>query len=178
MARRTSSWLLLALIAAAASGCELHSLFDLDRAVEIDETRSQSVDLLLQLDLAEGGKPGVGQDGSPSAISLDSADVTVSQVDTSAGTNEASALAGTLSLRPAGASDDSSDVVLGSLAGLSLKQGATASLKGTPDSAALLLAAHRAGGRFQLVCNLTLPGGRSAHVVLFISLHLAAGYQR
>jgi len=171
--------MLLAFFAAAAcSGCELHSLFDLDRAVEIDETRSANVDLLLQLDLAEGGRPAVGQASSPSSMALDSADVTISQIDTSAGVNEVRALGGTLSLRPTGAVDGAGDVVLGSIGGLELKKGATARINGSPGSAALLLAAHRGGGRFQLVCNLNLEGGSAAHLVLFISLHVTAGYDQ
>lgn len=174
MARTSPSWMLLALLAAAASsGCELHSLFDLDRAVEIDETRSPNVDLLLQLDLAEGARQ---QATTPSTIALDSADVTISQIDTSAGINEVRALGGAISLRPAGAMDDARDVVIGTISGLPLKKGATARIGGSPESAALLLAAHRAGGRFQLVCNLNFEGGAAAHLVLFISLHVTAGY--
>ena len=176
LCRNATAALFALALAAASSGCQLSTLFDLNRDVQIDETHSQSVDLLLRLNLAEGLNLGEGREARLSAFTLDSADVTVSQIDTAAGTNDVRALSGRLWLRPDGATDDSGDVLVGAIEGLALQKGATARLAGTAEAGAMLLAAHRKSGRFQAVVNLSMDGGRAAHVVLWISLHATAGY--
>ena len=168
-----------ALVVAAlvlCSGCRLSRLFDLARDVEIDETHAQSVGLSMQLDLAEATELRAPHPGELASLSLDSADVTVTQVDTAAGENQVQSLSGVLRLRPDGAADASHDVVVGSFAALQLRPGAAAHLPGSPEAGALLLAAHNRQGRFQALLDFDLEGGRSAHLVLWIALHASAGY--
>ena len=172
MSRRTTLRNALSLLVLALAGCQLSKPFDLDRDVEIDESHGQSVALLFHLDLAEAGP----LRDAPSALSLESVDVTVTQVDTAGGANDVRSVNGALRLRPDGAVDDSQDVAVGRFAGLAMTPGATAHLPGNSEVGKLLLAAHHGTGRFKAAVALELEGGHEAHLVLWISLHVSADY--
>ena len=175
-AARLSPLLPAAALCALLAGCQVGLPFDLARDVQVDETASDSVGMLFHLDLAEAAALQTAGRGPVRALTLDSADVTVTQVDTDAGQNQAKSVSGTLRLRPAGATGTSGDAVVGSFAGLRLQPGAVAHLEGTEAASALLLAAHAKDGRFQVALDCTLDDGRPAHVVLWVALHASAGY--
>ena len=164
------------LLAASSSGCRVSRLFDLGRDVEVDESHGQSVGLVLSLDLAESATLRAAHPGDLAALSLDSAELTVTQVDTSSGSNDVQSVSGELRLRPDGAADSARDLVVGRFRGLQLRPGTTVHLPGTPETSALLFSAHNGNGRFKAAVDLDLEGGRAAHVVFWIALHASADY--
>ena len=163
-------------LALGSSGCRVSRFFDLGRDVEVDESHSQSVGLLLGLDLAEAAALKAAHPGDVAALSLDSADLTVTQVDTSSGANDVRSVSGELRLRPEGAQDASLDLIVGRFTGLQLRAGETVHLAGSPATSALLQAAHNGSGRFKAAVDLDLEGGRAAHVVFWIALHASVDY--
>jgi hypothetical protein len=176
--RGSPRWpLALCALLSLAAGCQVGVPFDLARDVQVDVAATDEVGMLFHLDLAEAGALQTSGHGPWRSITLDSADVTVTQVDTDAGLNEAKSVSGTLRLRPAGAAAGEADVVVGTFSGLSLKAGAVAHLEGTEAASALLLAAHEKDGRFQVALDCTLDDGHPAHVVLWLALHASAGYR-
>ena len=173
-------WLLAvcAGLSGLVAGCQVGLPFDLARDAQVDVAAHGNVGMLFHLDLAEAAALQATGHGPLRSLTLESADVTVTQVDTDAGLNEAKSVSGTLRLRPAGAaaSDSAADAVVGTFSGLALKPGAVAHLEGTESASALLLAAHGKDGRFQVALDCTLDDGRPAHVVLWLALHASAGY--
>ena len=175
--RGTPLWpLALCALCSATAGCQAGVPFDLSRDVQVDVAATDNVAMLFHLDLAEAAALQAKGHGPVRSLTLDSADVTVTQVDTDAGVNEAKSVSGTLRLRTAGAAASDADAVVGTFSGLSLKPGAVAHLEGTGTASALLLAAHEKDGRFLVALDCTLDDGRPAHVVLWLALHVSAGY--
>ena len=168
----------VSVLSVVAAGCQVGLPFDLARDVQVDVAAQGDAGMLFHLDLAEAAALQATGHGPLRSLTLDSADVTVTQVDTDAGINQAKSLSGTLRLRPAGtaAGDSAADAVVGTFSGLALKPGAVAHLEGTESASALLLAAYEKDGRFQVALDCTLDDGRPAHVVLWLALHASAGY--
>lgn len=166
-------------LALLLAGCQVGLPFDLARDVQVDVVATDKVGMLFHLDLAEAGALQAAEHRTLTSLTLDSADVTVTQVDTAEGLNEAKSVSGTLRLRPAGtaANADAAGAVVGTFSGLSLKPGAVAHLEGNEAASALLLAAHQKDGRFLLALDCTLDDGRPAHVVLWLSLHASATWR-
>jgi hypothetical protein len=158
------------------AGCVINLNFDIPRSFQIDVpvangTFSQTfpVDFSQQAEIQQ-------HKGSIDSLSFESLDLTVTQVNTSLGTNTLTALSGTVSLRPDGATDASMDVLVGTLTNFPITLNSTVNLKGSPALDAFLLQAVKGTGKFSIIVTGTPASGNQAHFVLLSTLHAGLGY--
>jgi hypothetical protein len=163
----------LALVAALPllSACTAIVPIDLSRQVTIDAgggafAQTQGIDLTANADVW-------GRRDHIDAISVDEVTARVLSVD---GGNQASAISLSLGFRADGApTDGSQDLAVGTLSGLPLVAGASASLPGSAQLDHFLLGALKGTGHFTVVVSGDLSGPTSA--VVEIAVKGSAAYK-
>ncbi|GAC1346988.1 MAG: hypothetical protein NVSMB23_25550 [Myxococcales bacterium] len=163
------------------AACVINLNFDIPRTFTVDVPTIVSGSFTQQFAVDFSQQPEVQQHkGSIDSLSLDSLDLTVSQVDTAAGKNTLQSIASaTVALRPDGATDATKDVAVGTLTNFAIAVGTTAHLKGSPALDAFMLQAVKGTGKFSIVLGATTNangGAAAAHFVLQATMHAGLGY--
>jgi hypothetical protein len=163
--------LIAALALMSLAACVVNLSFDMDKQFEITSTASGAVSQSQVVTLSDYSAIN-DHKGNIKSLDLDSADVTVTAVNS--GTT-ATAVSGTLSLRASSApADGSQDVLVGTLTNVPIAVGTKVTLPGTPALDAFLLAEVQAAGTFTAIFNGTVDG--ATNIVLDTDLHASLGY--
>jgi hypothetical protein len=154
----------------AVVACAVDIAFDMTKDIPVDATTA-SVNSIVQVDLAQYQ---VVQDhkGNVQALSLQSVDVTVTAISSA---NKATSVSGTLSLRPASATDATQDVAVGTLTNVPIVLLTKKSLPGSPALDAFLLQQIKGDGKFSAVISGSTAGGE-AHLTLNAVMHASMSY--
>ncbi len=160
------------------AACVINLNFDVPRTFTVDVAPIATGTFSQEFPVDFSGQAEVQQHkGSIDSLSFESMDLTVTQVNTSAGNNTLTVItSGSIALRPDGATDASKDVAVGTLSNFTIVVGTTAHLKGSPALDAFLLQAVKGTGKFAIELTATTGSGNQAHFVLQSTLHAGLGY--
>jgi hypothetical protein len=171
MSRPTPRLLLGLACCAALVACTVSLSFDFDQANVAVQFAGSSVNTTVPIDLSTQSDIQAHK-GNIQSISLNSADVTVTAVNAG---NSATAISGTVVLRPDGATDASHDVTVGTLSNFSIATGSTVHLVGSPALDALVLSTVKGSGKATALISGTSVGS-TGNFVLDLKLHLSMDY--
>lgn len=171
---RLAPRLLLGLAACCAlAACVVSLSFDFDQAGVNVVFSGTSVNTSVPIDLST--QPDIqAHKANVQSISLNSADLTVTAVGAG---NNATAISGTLALRPDGATDASHDVSVGTITNYAISTTtAPYHLVGSPALDAFILATIKGSGKATALISGTSTGG-SGNFTLDLKLHLSMDYE-
>ena len=178
MTRNARSRLLVpATLLAGLAACAINLDFDMPQTEQVDASGATAFMQVYAVDLSQ--QPAVQQHkDSVQSLGLNSADLSITSVNTNGGTNTVQTITGVFCLRADGApADGSQDVLIGQLSNFRILPSTSLHLNGSPALDALLLAAVKGSGKFSVVVNVMhVEGGTEAHFVIQATLHAALGY--
>ncbi len=163
---------LLGLCALAACVVNLSFNYTVSNQPVQQVTTGNSINSAIAVDLS--GQSDIQQHaGNIQSLDLDSLQLIIASV---ASDNSVETVTGTLSLRPSGVTDNSQDVLVGSLNAFAITANNSVTLQGSPALNAFALQTVQGSEKFQAIISGSTTGGQTADFTVNVTLSMTMAY--